>query len=350
MTAYVLGAGASVHAGYPLASRLLQTLSDWLDRQSQSEQWVRGCRNRIVQVRETLGSLDDFEGILGKLDIYGQRRVIPTGPTTYAQDTKDIIQDCMERLQGAPSPTPAEGFYPQYLRSDLILALREFFYDTEQNRVGSTAYDDFAGRLNSDSVIITLNYDVALERALAKALMWDVGTGYGYPAFPGRTASRTALYKLHGSVNWFQAPMQEDPPPIMFSRDLKLLGYDDLTDPRLGKGNVGVNNSGTLILPDPRKQFFWERFWLPLWNAAALRLREAHEVFIHGYSMPEADLKARELLFDNINHDAIVHVHCRSTSDKIADEFRNRHFVNVNSFPLIGFETWVASLSASRSY
>ena len=90
MTSCILGAGASAHAGYPLASRLLQAVSDWLDGKDDKEHWVRDFRNRIVQVRETFGALDDFEGILGKLEEYGHSRVKPPGPTTYRQDTKDI--------------------------------------------------------------------------------------------------------------------------------------------------------------------------------------------------------------------------------------------------------------------
>jgi SIR2-like domain len=235
MTAYILGAGASAHTGYPLASRLLQALSDWLDSAGESEHWVGPCRNRILQVRETFGSLDDFGGILGKLEAYGYKRVRPTGPVTYRQDPKDIFHDRTERLRGAGDGAPdrpAEGFYPQYLRSDLIMALREFFYQAEQNRTDPTAYDSFAARkVDANSLLITLNYDVALERALAKAGKWDVGTGYDFNAFAGRDPSPTALYKLHGSVNWFQAPTQENPPPLMFSRDLKLLGYEDLSEP-----------------------------------------------------------------------------------------------------------------------
>jgi hypothetical protein len=343
MKAYVLGAGASAHAGYPLASGLLQRLSEWLDRADASEDWVSACRNRIVQVRETFGGLDDFEGILGKLDEYGFDRVKPTVATTYAQDMKDIIHDCTESVRNGDAgdaDEPAQGFYPQYLRSDLITAVREFFYRIEQERSGETAYDRFARKIDQESLLITLNYDVALERSVVKTGKWDIGTGYGFTAFPDRTASTTAIYKLHGSVNWFQAPMQQNPPPIMFTRDLALLGYADLADPRVGTGNVGINNSGTLILPDPQKKFFWERFWSPLWDAAAQRLRGANEVFIHGYSMPAADLKARELLFGNINPEATINIHCRSTSDRLTAEFRDRGFTNVRSFPAVGFEAW----------
>lgn len=345
MTAYILGAGASAHAGYPLASRLLQALSDWLDRKGDAWHWVRDCRNRIVQVRETFGSLHDFEGILGKLEEYGHSRVKPPGATTYRQDTKDIFHDCTERMQGVASGNPdppATGFYPQYLRSDLISAFREYFHEIETKRAGEIAYDRFARRIDPDSPIITLNYDVSLERSLAKAGKWDIGTGYGFTVLTGREASPTTVYKLHGSVNWFQAPMQDQPPPVLFTRDLKLLGYDNLSDPRLGPNGMGVNNSGTFVLPDPRKQFYWKRFWQPLWGAAADRLREVAEVFIHGYSMPAADDKARELLFGNIDRDAIINIYCRSASNRLVGEFRAHGFAKVNSFPEIGFETWAS--------
>ena len=149
MKAYIFGAGASVNAGYPLASQLLHDLSAWLDHCDPSVDWVPGARNRIVQVRETFGSLDDFEGILGKLEEYGRQRIRPTGPTTYRQDYKDILHDCSERLQGVDvgdPDVPAQGFYPQYLRSDLIVAFREFFYQTEELRTGPNAYDSFAKR------------------------------------------------------------------------------------------------------------------------------------------------------------------------------------------------------------
>jgi hypothetical protein len=123
----------------------------------------------MVQVRETFGSLDDFEAILGKLQEYGYQRVKPTGVTTYRQDPKDVIHDCtelMRGLDGGSSDAPARGFYPQYLRSDLISALREFFYQAERSRSGPTAYNSFAAqRIGPDSLVITLNYDVALERA-----------------------------------------------------------------------------------------------------------------------------------------------------------------------------------------
>jgi hypothetical protein len=344
MTVYVLGAGASFSAGYPLASKLLERLSAWLDRCDPSVHWVPWARNRIVQVRETFGSLDDFESILGKFEKYGQKRITPTGPTTYRQDPKDIFHDCTERFRGVDCGNiddPAEGFYPQYLRSDIISALREFFYETENTRSGPAAYDNFAQhKVALDSSIITFNYDVALESALAKVGKWDVGHGYGFPFLPDRLPSTLKVYKLHGSVNWFKHPVHDVAPPVIFTRDLQLLGYEPLVDSRVGRNGMGVDNSGTFILPDPHKKFYWEGFWEPLWKTAAARLREASEVYIHGYSMPSTDSRARDLLFENINKSAVINVHCRSTSDRIAAEFRSRGFKMVKAFPTIGFENW----------
>jgi hypothetical protein len=42
MTAYILGAGASVSSGYPLAPKLLEKLSACLDGCDQSVHWVLG--------------------------------------------------------------------------------------------------------------------------------------------------------------------------------------------------------------------------------------------------------------------------------------------------------------------
>jgi hypothetical protein len=348
MKAYIFGAGASADAGYPLASKLLYCLSAWLDRCDPSVHWVPWARNRIVQVRETFGSLDDFEGVLGKLEQYGQQRVRPTAPVTYLQDPNDIMHDCMERFRGFDSGDPdaaTEGFYPQYLRGDLIGAFREFFYQKEELRAQPNAYDTFTRRTaGPDSSIITFNYDIALERALAKAAKWDIGNGYGFPFLPNRPASEVTVYKLHGSVNWFKGPINDLPPPVIFPRDLSLLGYEHLVPPGVSGEIMGVDDSGTFILPDPRKRFYWDPFWVPLWNGAAECLRAASEVFIHGYSMPPSDVRARELLFENIARAAPISIHCRNASDRIAEEFRSRGFTNARPFPSVDFEAWVDSV------
>jgi hypothetical protein len=139
--------------------------------------------------------------------------------------------------------------------------------------------------------------------------------------------------------------MNDVPPPVIFARDLQLLGYENIVDPRVGESGMGVDNSATFILPNPHKRFYWEDFWEPLWKAASESLREAREIFIHGYSMPTADSRARDLLLGNIAKSAAIHVHCRSASHRIATEFLDHGFTRVAAYPTIGFEDWVASSS-----
>jgi hypothetical protein len=162
MKACIFGAGASIQAGYPLASCLLHSLSDWLDTNpggaasaryeprwsglgsirtpverpqldtnpggAASAFWVERCQNRILQIRETFGSLDSLENVLAKLEQCGTQRVVPTSLTTYAQDCFDIAHDTSEYLMGrALLDDSPRGFYPQYMRSDLVPAFREMF-------------------------------------------------------------------------------------------------------------------------------------------------------------------------------------------------------------------------------
>jgi hypothetical protein len=226
----------------------------------------------------------------------------------------------------------------------LIRAFREFFYDREKSRSTASAYNSFAGRVpGPGSSVLTFNYDIAIERALKQAGKWDIGDGYGFPIMYSGATSAITVYKLHGSVNWFKDPLNDVLPPVIFPRDLGLLGYEGLTDPRIVGDSFYVDESGTFILLDPKKSFHWEKFWEPLWKAAATRLRVANEVFIHGYSMPHSDVRARELIFDNIDRSCRVNIHCRKTSGSMAEEFRDRGFTDVRPFPNVDFEAWVSA-------
>lgn len=320
MIAYLFGAGASAHADYPLASNLLLELSNWLDDPNVQMQGVEKFRVLIAQLRDRFRSLEDFERILSILGSDSHNRV-KLGSDAAQSETRSLDR--------------------RYQREDLVSAIREFFYHIEKRRVATRAYRDFGRcRASVGDTLITFNYDVALERALKTEGKWDIGTGYGFPLFPERPQSPLTVFKMHGSVNWFKEPIRNTPPPLMFSSDLELLGYNDIKDRRIGRSGCGVDNTQTLILPDTDKRFYWEQLWLPLWESAARRLRSVREVFIHGYSLPCADARARRLLFDNISPRALVHIFCRGDSERIAAEFRQRGFSDVRPNSEIRFEVW----------
>jgi len=63
MRVFVLGAGASFHAGYPLAAEMGKRLAAWIDTLPSDHQY-RSCLNQIADL---YGTLDDFETILADL-------------------------------------------------------------------------------------------------------------------------------------------------------------------------------------------------------------------------------------------------------------------------------------------
>lgn len=350
MRTYVFGAGASVSAGYPLASQLLNRLAERCRDKASSVDPRGEIQNRILQIRETFGTLEDFEQILGKLESLGTQRVPGSGRTSYRQAIVDLVQDGIgEFLEGRDETVPSDGFYPQYLRSDLVGAFRDYFYEVESTRTTPTGYEYFARSCaNSQVGLVTFNYDIALERALAGAGRWDIGTGYGFTFRDDRPRSPLVVHKLHGSTNWFKRAFSNDPCPIIFGPDLALLGFENVRT-SLGLGErTAVDEPATFILPDPNKKFYWDQFWRPLWHLAAQELERSSEVFVIGYSLPFSDKQARDLLFEHINRSASIAVYSLGASERIAEEFRAGGFARVRAYPSISFEELVKQDSGSR--
>jgi len=317
MTVYVMGAGASLHAKYPLGRNLLRALADWLDKgihqsnalkQTEIPLILRRYQEPLSTVRELFGELDDCEEILRELD------------------------------------SRAKQANTAHLRDALAGGIREFFADIASQE-GAETYDLFAQtHAKRGDVIITFNYDIALERALKKAGRWDIKHGYGFPfGFFPDAQSDVKVLKLHGSVNWFQRPTQEDMPPLIARRDLDLLGYPpNLTDPRIGKDGFSSDNTGTLILPDPNKEYYWKELWRKIWDSAEKSLASTPRLVMLGYSLPKSDSEPRELLLEKTNHDASIEICCKSDSDSIASVFRGCGFSNVTPRSDATFQRWVS--------
>jgi len=129
---------------------------------------------------------------------------------------------------------------------------------------------------------------------------------------------------------------------------LKFLGYDN-------PSGAGVYQSGgvlhSIILPGRSKQFYVEtslgieqaEFWKRLWSQAEGALGACSKIVVCGYSLPTADQRARELLFDVPPKDASVEVVAGRDSERIASEFKSAEFSNVITFGRGYFEDWLAS-------
>jgi hypothetical protein len=197
------------------------------------------------------------------------------------------------------------------------------------------------GFLVEGDAVVTLNYDMAIDRELRRSGKWSIGNGYGFEVNSARFGeSPCKLLKLHGSTNWRGEPFQgmegfgqiNSSPlgerPVIDSSEFEYLGYPNGSDPKCHDGRVRIES---LIMPTAEKRFYnqtssgreWEAFWDSLWAQAAESLYDSEEIYLIGYSVPEYDTRARELLRQKIRADIPVRVCCHSGTDDVVRSLKS---------------------------
>jgi hypothetical protein len=321
MTAYLFGAGASFHAGFPLAVNLGNELGTWI---CGAQIATYDYKTPVQKMHELYGGLQNIEEILTDFD--------------------------------DPSPSSPASRLDSASRRDLLdkflVALREFF--DHRSTGWAKLYGRFAcERVQPGDALITFNYDVELERELKKAGLWEISDGYGFPVeLPSIPPSGVSVLKLHGSINWFALIMGGiqgafspsslfgDGPVILRERDFQYLGYPPgLQDPRCTVVTVRHAAPG-MILPIHHKRFYWktffsdhewEQFWERLWQKAKCALQSSKHIVMIGYSMARVDERARKLLFESANQTARITLCCGEKTDAIRDEFLGHGFNNIET-------------------
>lgn len=143
-TAYVFGAGASRHVGYPLTTNMGSDLLEWMLK-------FPGDRYRASSelLTEQFGKSPNIEDLITALE--SEIKALKTGDA----------EDKATRMR--------LGF----CRGQLGEALREWFRQIHLNP--APAYAQFADTVvQPGDVVLTSNYDDSLERELKRAGMWDV--------------------------------------------------------------------------------------------------------------------------------------------------------------------------------
>lgn len=284
------------------------------------------------------------------------------------QNTEEIVTDLEEPAPGSPAVACGRQ-YRAWLRQALLEVVPEFFYEILLSR-RAPGYEKFAQeKVYPNDVVITFNYDVACERELRKAGIWQISDGYGFSAglhdFP---ASRVRVLKLHGSTNWLDVILGGihaggfDPdgslgerPVIYGTRSFETLGYPDGTRDSLCPSRPPAGQPSLIM--GLHKRFYSETsfgrergaFWQCLWSQAAEALASSEGIVIIGYSMPEADQAARNLLLKRSNRRSRVSVCCGSGSRGIQQMLRDNGFDNVEIPGRGFFEDYLARNSISHT-
>jgi hypothetical protein len=323
-TVFVFGAGASIHAGYPLASKMGGDLLQFMLKYPND--WFQASARTLV---EEFGESPNIE---------------------------DLISDIETKIDALEK---AESYDDRLLRSNLVYArghvahtLRAWFLTLHDSP--ADLYAQLADRLvKPGDTVITFNYDDSLDRELKRAGKWDLSHGYGFPLGDANTKSDVLMLKLHGSVNWIPSIFEGlisgfaqvssknlslGEYPTIADADTKYLGYSEFSG-RIFKGG-GVTME-SLILPGRCKQFFVETsfgrelegFWDELWSQGNRALQKTDKLVICGYSMPKADVRAQDLLLKHTNKEASITVFSGGDSERISGEFRDAGY---NSIEMLG--------------
>ena len=332
MTTYVLGAGASAHVGYPLTTALGSDLLNWMKKQTRFDLYAPTARS----LEDTFGSVANLEDLLTEM---------VNSVLAYAADTSERTAS---RTQ----------FQQDYFV--LTCALQERFAEIRENP--AHAYEQFCAHVVSPGdCILTFNYDVSVDRELRRAGKWNVGDGYGFtiPNLPDK--SPVKILKLHGSSNWLASLWTSfgngfGPRPVLSDGEMGFLGYTNQRDIDFRNAQSGIRP--TLILPTPSKDFFVNlgdrqelgQFFDDLWNQAKNALSQSNRLVICGYSMPDTDERATELLLGNlIGRGSRITVVSGSKSGDIARRFLEQGYKYATAAEKNRFEEWVVSSAAAQS-
>ncbi len=335
MTTYILGAGASVHAGYPLCMDLWSKLAAWAGTEHAEPEYL----DSVNTVARLNGPLVDVERIFTDLDL---------GRGAFRQLTSGRRQ----RLEGG-----------------IRRCLRAFLLSIRLQNLPAPLYAKLVTTVDKGDAFVTFNYDVALENALIRAQRFRVRDGYG-PSLEAdwdEPSSDVTVLKLHGSINWIGSLFggARGGHPGSFHNSLGQRPFVDNMDcafPDYPKNVLDRNFPGggilegwtTLVLPTYEKKFMvetsigpeWTHFYESLWSQAAGFLKRSERIVIIGYSMPTADRDAGALLLSGTNKHAELFLCCASSNVNLGTRFGEHGFSRVHQTG--GFEDWLGRAGTHR--
>jgi hypothetical protein len=324
MNVILLGAGASLTAGYPLARDLIDTVG--------REASASRLANYSTSWAEWQEYRNETSGLLRSLLYSPNPEVVLSVPDLFeaaivAEDQAKFKRACN---QFETDPEGSVANYKAYLDSEARTQLHKavvartrflecldwFFafrhgWDAE-HREQRGYLRELLDQLDAGDVVISLNWDTIAERTLGELGKWNPVNGYGFHKVLVHRAHRSAnshelppdfpqsavkVLKLHGSFGWLLRRNS-----IVFGHDeyLSYLRFSwngtdlDLWDPQ-EVDSIGIPDSRVLLYPSFLKRIDVSELQRA-WYRAAEALRQADQVDIWGYSLPESDTAVRTLL------------------------------------------------------
>lgn len=291
METYVLGAGGSKPYGAPTMGKFLSAaFSGWT--------FAPPDRTKFeIELKIVAGAIDGYYGT--------NLLAAQQGGEHYAAETEVALSKInLEELLALADEED---------KTDVRKALESVIFNTIERSIQSGKKCNCYERLMTQLVrsekkacLISFNYDLLLDRALADAAhgatsTWSYGVSFHagivkFPSYRDIPDPTIFLLKLHGSLNWARCQS---------CNSLRLYPYKTYenisrtTWPACTKcSGVSTGFDPVLVAPTPVKQFpdGLDRAW----ETAATCLRETEKLTVIGYSFPAFDRKSRVLFLKNL--------------------------------------------------
>lgn len=205
--------------------------------------------------------------------------------------------------------------------------------------------------------LITFNYDLVVEKALSNLKresyvnpIFEFNTAYlidpyqtlppspnsdgeGFPT--SMFGNSISVIKLHGSLNWLRGvegnfdkldPIGKIPYKLFLYQGKKIFVKFILDLENPNRTHTTKFAMHPLIVPPVyKKTQFYSNLFKPLWRRAEESIELAERLIIFGYSLPEADTKAQNMLARALaKNSRTPDVHIIDTDPTVCDKFRRK--------------------------
>ena len=346
MRVFILGSGFSHDADYPLTNQMLVKFDDYVQNDKEGREYQRPW-GQFKEWREGqiarggsqahICSTQNPEYLLTYLDI----------ASMAFPDMDEVLSG--KRVKAVHDGEPSEAAPEDPVRDSLRQVMSRYFMSRhgEDNDLEPRNSDKYRKFFNScvqdQDVIITFNYDTLAERFLLKSSKWGPGDGYGFKPNLERESLRGSIskptstiriLKLHGSVGWHSGGYLPEDRVTLTTKLLEGFGvvgsskrdWDDLSNP-------------VMLAPSFMKMFEHPVYY-DLWSKAAHALRDAEDVVVIGYSLPEADAAAVALVTGALKYKKSPVLVVDPAADDLQERYEmvtGRHVSTVN----MKFAKWV---------
>lgn len=283
----ILGAGASKSDGAPLQRDLFRDFFDYIYRNS---------KNSIL-LEEQEEILVDFFKIFWNIDIQ-----------SHDAEEFPTFEDCLGILDIAYARGESfRGYRKEKINQtrDALIFLIGKVLDIKLKGKTNNFHLKLVNRLkNEDKLLrtsfISLNYDLIIDNVLGdlcrkneeNKLYLDYGINFMNSDWRKPIPERSIpLFKIHGSLNWLYCPTCNQ---MEYTYNKKDKSYSSVYRNKACRGCQ--TPMGPVIIPPTFYKNMNNRFIQEIFLKSEKVLRDADEVFICGYSFPDADIFLKYIL------------------------------------------------------